>query len=892
VWRKNLLTSKRLTGILAVAAFGILSNLDTAVAQTLVATPSPVNFNVQTGGTAPSQNVNITLNGASVTIVSVSASTTTGQNWLLPSIGSSSVFVSVNAAGLTAGTYSGTVTANTSSGTINFPVNLTVAATPTLNVNPAALNFAYQAGTAAPLPQTITLTSSGSSTNATVTSSTNTGGTQWLIVSPTGPVTTPTQITVNIQPANLAVGTYTGNIQIVSAGGGANATVNIPVSLLISNNPIISANPASLTFTAQVGGGAPPAQSLSITSSGGALAYTAASSVGSPPGGGWLQVPTQSGATNGAISVSIVTAGLPVGTYIGTINLTAPNAGNGNLSVPVTLNITAGPALQLSVPTLSFAYQVGQAQPLSQTVTVGSTSGQVSFTVAAQTSTGAQWLSASPANGIAPGNFVVTVNTTGLTPGTYTGIITVTPSGATPQTIQVTLVVSNTALLVLSPNAASFTATVGTGITQSQNVAVTSTDGTPLNFSVGLSMGTSWLLVNTSSASTPANLSLSANPSGLAAGTYTGTVTITASSAAVTNSPQTLPVTLNVTSANTLSVAPASLSFTQAPGALPPPPQTVSVTSTGATSGQQITFAATVSLNQGQGWLTVSPSNATTPANLTVTTNGAGLVAGTYTGQIILSSPGVTPQTISVALSVGSSGGLGSAGSMAHLAAGGFTNQNPWKTIITLVNTGTAASQARLNFFNDNGNPLPLSLSFPQISPIVQPAVSTLDRVLSPGATLIIETNGPDNQPTQTGWAQLLTSGNINGFAVFRQFVGTGGQQQEAVVPVENRNAGTYILTFDNSAGFVTGVAIANTSGQAAVVPVTIRDDNGVVLQPNSIALQPLGHTQFALTDRFPITVLRRGTLEFQTPAGGGISVLGLRFNPALAFSTIPALVK
>src|SRR6185295_1289851 len=97
------------------------------------------------------------------------------------------------------------------------------------------------------------------------------------------------------------------------------------------------------------------------TSSGGALAYTAASSVGSPPNGAWLQVPNQSGTTNGAISVSVITASLPVGTYIGTINITAPNAGNGNLSVPVTLNITAGPALQLSVPTLSFAYQVGQS---------------------------------------------------------------------------------------------------------------------------------------------------------------------------------------------------------------------------------------------------------------------------------------------------------------------------------------------------------------------------------------------------------------------------------------------------------------------------------------------------------------------------------------------------
>src|SRR5207248_2504357 len=148
---------------------------------------------------------------------------------------------------------------------------------------------------------------SGGPANATVTSSTNSGGTQWLIVSPTGQLTTPAQITVNIQPTGLAAGmTYTGSIQINSA---SNGTVNIPVSLLVSTNAIISANPASLTFTAQAGGSA-PAQSLTLSSSGSALNYTLASSVGSPSGGTWLQVPSQSGTTNSSISISVNTSGL------------------------------------------------------------------------------------------------------------------------------------------------------------------------------------------------------------------------------------------------------------------------------------------------------------------------------------------------------------------------------------------------------------------------------------------------------------------------------------------------------------------------------------------------------------------------------------------------------
>ena len=40
------------------------------------------------------------------------------------------------------------------------------------------------------------------------------------------------------------------------------------------------------------------------------------------------------------------------------------------------------------------------------------------------------------------------------------------------------------------------------------------------------------------------------------------------------------------------------------------------------------------------------------------------------------------------------------------------------------------------------------------------------------------------------------------------------------------------------------------------------------------------------------VTAQRRGTIEFQTPTGGQISVLGIRFNPANTFSTVPPIAK
>src|SRR5207248_9008318 len=119
----------------------------------------------------------------------------------------------------------------------------------------------------------------------------------------------------------------------------------------------------------------------------------------------------------------------------------------------------------------------------------------------AQVFTGpANWLSVS-SNGTAPTNIVVGINLAGLTPGTFTGQINVTPLGSTSsQTIQVTLVVSNTALEVVSPTAVTFTAPVGsTALTQAQTIAVTSTDNSAITYTTTATTtpaGQNWLLLS------------------------------------------------------------------------------------------------------------------------------------------------------------------------------------------------------------------------------------------------------------------------------------------------------------------------------------------------------------------------------------------------------------
>jgi hypothetical protein len=140
-----------------------------------------------------------------------------------------------------------------------------------------------------------------------------------------------------------------------------------------------------------------------------------------------------------------------------------------------------------------------------------------------------------------------------------------------------------------------------------------------------------------------------------------------------------------------------------------------------------------------------------------------------------------------------------------------------------------------------------------------------------------------------TGSAQLTTTGYVSGFVIFRH------NDQEAVVPLESRNAKAYIIAFDNTKGTATGIALNAISTGQVNVPVTVRDDNGALLATDTIVLSANGHYAFTLgTDRYSGTAGKLGTIEFDAPAGAQIGALGIRI-PAVdahTYTTLPALAK
>src|SRR5258705_9555235 len=104
------------------------------------------------------------------------------------------------------------------------------------------------------------------------------------------------------------------------------------------------------------------------------------------------------------------------------------------------------------------------------------------------------------------------------------------------------------------------------------------------------------------------------------------------------------------------------------------------------------------------------------------------------------------------------------------------------------------------------------------------------------------------------------------------------------------RKASFYLLAFKNTNNAALGVGLANIRVQAASVAVVVRDDAGVQIGSDSLPVAASGHTAFILSDRFPATAGQRGTLEFDTPSGGQISVLGMRTTPPGTLTSIPAL--
>jgi uncharacterized protein (TIGR03437 family) len=135
----------------------------------------------------------------------------------------------------------------------------------------------------------------------------------------------------------------------------------------------------------------------------------------------------------------------------------------------------------------------------------------------------------------------------------------------------------------------------------------------------------SWLKVTPLGGGTQSKITITADPTGLTPSVYRGSVTITPAGG---GAPVEVPVTFTVQAPPEVTIPAADLIFLTRAGASPPPAQFEPV------SGSVLGLAFTVQTSASSTWLTVSQNSGTTPANLAVTVDPAGLSPDTYTGTI------------------------------------------------------------------------------------------------------------------------------------------------------------------------------------------------------------------------------------------------------------------
>jgi sugar lactone lactonase YvrE len=192
--------------------------------------------------------------------------------------------------------------------------------------------------------------------------------------------------------------------------------------------------PLNLVFQGQEGGSNPALQGVEIRNNGSEMLNWIANKNDS-----WITISGTGGTVQqtefSTLNVGVNLSGLAVGTYTGSVSI---SAASGPMEVVnVGLTVLATPQLSVTPLSLTFTSTNGTG-PSSQALSITNTGeGTLNWTAVSNRS----WLSTDKATGIAPDTIAVSVDIRSMDVGTHTGAITITGQGAlsSPAVIPVTL---------------------------------------------------------------------------------------------------------------------------------------------------------------------------------------------------------------------------------------------------------------------------------------------------------------------------------------------------------------------------------------------------------------------------------------------------------------------
>jgi uncharacterized protein (TIGR03437 family) len=363
--------------------------------------------------------------------------------------------------------------------------------------------------------------------------------------------------------------------------------------------------------------------------------------------------------------------------------------------------LVSPPPISMTPSSFTFAAEAGGAATHAQVGLVSSPVSGLALTLSQ--SSGSSWLTVVPVGGATPRLLRLTADPTNLSPGTYQATVTIAAPNATPPVLTANVTFQVTASLApkLAANRGSISFTYPQSVTaRREPVQLTNTGSGKLPFTTAVKTftGGNWLSVKPPSATitpqSPVTLFVTADPSGLAPGSYSGNVTV--KNSATAGDSLTIPINMtvsNLSQAILLSQRGFTITGVAQGGVVPP--QQFSVMNLGSGTLNFSTITRTLS---GGSWLQATPATGSAPTGqsgtpITVQANPAGLAQGTYFGSVIIASPAAanTPQQVTVCLVVLPS----SAGPVIR----------PSELTFTTVAGGTSPGSQNIQVYNIDASP-------------------------------------------------------------------------------------------------------------------------------------------------------------------------------------------
>ncbi|HWZ19566.1 MAG TPA: carboxypeptidase regulatory-like domain-containing protein [Ktedonobacteraceae bacterium] len=344
---------------------------------------------------------------------------------------------------------------------------------PIMSASPLSLNFSNIQGQPDPTGQVVTITNNGRSPLSWHVTATPLPSFVWLGASPAGNTIAPGQsgqVTVHVYTAQLTPGNYVGQITLNGMDAKGKAAPGSPQTIVVNlviQPPCTLSPPSSsaLSFSAVQSASVNPGPQTVLFTGSGSCVWPLSWKTSVAPSASWLNLTSASTTITGAgqsgsLQVTPNISGLVAHTYSTTVTITASDANGVTVqgsTQTFTVTLTVLLPCLLSTPTpATLGFTLAQGQTSSSALPVGlSESGTCARPVAWQGSPSSSWLALTKTSGTDNGagiSFGVKASAVNVTPGTYTGTITIAATdsnGSTvgsAQSVTVTLTVTGSSI--------------------------------------------------------------------------------------------------------------------------------------------------------------------------------------------------------------------------------------------------------------------------------------------------------------------------------------------------------------------------------------------------------------------------------------------------------------